>query len=117
MEYLSNLHILIYRLYMSGLSTVRISIYQNRIVFMTTREALFGTGKGLIYSCYYSKSTGIKYCCVDDLSYLKVDKNKLLRLRWDYYNRLDLWASREYVMLHIEGITPDITIGDTGKYK
>lgn len=115
MEYLSNLHILIYKIYINSLSTIRVSIYRNRIVFMT-EKAIFGTSNGILYSCYYNKSTGIKYCYVDDLSFLEIDKTKLLRVCWDYYNRLDLWASREYVMLHIEGITPDITIGDTGKY-
>lgn len=106
MEYLSNLHILLYRIYIMNVKQVRISMRWDHINFI-----LYYLNSYSIYSCYYSNSD-IKPNYTYDLSCISVNKNELLPIKWSYYKapKSSLFDGVP-IMLNIAGFSEDFVIG------
>lgn len=104
MEYLSNLHILIYKLYVLDIKKVTVSIYADHIKFLSNKTEV-------ICNCYYKN--GIEPIYLEDLCNLKVNRYELPSCNWRFYSKT-IKSKRlviTVIMLHIDGLRGDVIIG------
>lgn len=104
MEYLSNLHILIYKLYALDIKKITVSIYADHIKFLSNKTEV-------ICNCYYKNRIEPSY--LEDLYDLKVNRNELPNCNWRFYSKTinNKRLSDTVIMLHIDGLRGDVIIG------